>query len=286
MKKSHLFVFILSMLCMFLVGCGETPLSVTTSTTSTVYDFYTNELLASQEKILTEISQTNFTDEGHESRVGVFDNMDLLSCEESMVLAGVQCFNLVSQNKEIYVDYNGSVINVSGVGNSFVCTVVDENGQTLNEYTLTISRNNNTYIINYNKTTGGQSHACVANVEFDQSTSYLSMDVSSVTEDGSSARIRKVFYSLANEQEALQVELSINSYCYEARYFEEAQKCKLKLSRRERIGDSVTLPQLSLDVFCEANGDICGYSIEGVPLDETTAGVINQSLVIGTLSEW
>ena len=297
MKKSYLFVFALLFVAMFMVGCGETNVSAIISTTSGAYQFYSDSLLPAQNELLVEISQTGFSDDSDRARANtIVNNIGVLSREESVVLASIECFNLVSEStKQIVVDCSEGVLNVRGVsGNTFECTLVGEDGVTLGVYQLRVSRNNNSYSVEYNNTAREQSQF-VAIVNFNQQTSFLSLDITSTDTEGQTTKVTKSFYSLANSQKALQVEISINSYCYGARYFSTADDCNLKLSKKQNTGESISTEELTLENFCNRGNDVCGYIISGKPLDEVSydgqgnevaSTVRNSYTYFGVLSEW
>lgn len=290
MKKSYLFMVLFAFAMVFMTGCGDAQLPVTQSTTSAVYQFYTDELLTVQDETLTEILQTSFSDGSDQDRINtIVNNIAVLSREECVVLASIQCFDLVSENnKEIIVDTIEGALHVNGIGNSFTCTLIDENATTLATYTLSISKNNNTYTLNYTKMVNGQSQPCVAIVTYDRSTSYLRLDITSRSDLDQNVQITKTFYSLVNSQKALQVEISINGYNYGARYFRTAQDCKLKLSRKTSMGQNITIDELTIDNFCRTGNDTCGYVISGEPFDGADVSDTPQNTYsyFGNLSEW
>ena len=74
MKKSYLFMVLFAFAVVFMTGCGDEQLPVTQSTTSAVYQFYTDELLTAQDETLTEISQTSFSDGSDQDRINTIVN--------------------------------------------------------------------------------------------------------------------------------------------------------------------------------------------------------------------
>ena len=291
MKKSYLFTLLLALVLVFVSGCGEAKLPNIVSTADSIYQFFTDELLVVQDEIVTEVSQTSFSiSEDREKINTIVNNLDIVNLEESMAVAVVQCFDLISDtNKEIMIAYDEGFLHVSGFGNSFSCNYVDENGSILEAYSLQVSKNNNRYTVDYTKTIDEQHHSCIAIVTFDRTTSNLKIDISSyLLNSGLNVQIIKNYYALGNDQKALQVEISISSYYYGARYFRTAQNCALKLSRKTSIGQNITLEELTIDNFCRPVEDVCGYVINGEPFDgiSTSDNPQNTYSYFGNLSEW
>ena len=292
MKKSYIVAFVLAFVSLFMVGCNDEELPITTSTQSSIYQFYTDEFISTQNEVLTEISQTWFSNTEDRDKTNIIsNNINILALEESVVLAGVQCYDVVSETtKKVVANYNDGFLYVTGIGNSFVCDVVGADGEVIQTFDLSVSKNNNIYTLHYNKMVNDQSKPCVAVVTFDRTISNLKLDISSVSEYEQNVQIIKNFYSLVNNQNALQVEMSLsdNGYYYGARYFNNAEACTLKLSRKSSINEGISIDDLTLDDFCKTNKDMCGYIINGKPMDEVSSSesVQNSFVPFGDLNNW
>ncbi len=279
-RKSFVVAMMLCMFAIFMSACGGPTTNITVSTSSNVYNFYAQQVESVCDEMLSAVASANLTQE-QTNRVNVItNNVDILSREEYMVLAGIECYNMISDNgKYSYVQTPYGRLIVEFSNGVYTCRYLDDNGDTLYTYALTINRNSQTgrYTIQYEKTIPNQTKNCVATVNFNSETSNLVLNISSILENGQNIQIEKEYYALSGGRSAIQIDISLNSQdFYGARYFKEMTGYSMKLASKQSFSGRISLSNLTSSSFCASDStDICGYIINNNSLQS-----------FGQLSEW
>lgn len=286
MKKKSFFVSLMLLVCAFvLFGCTPTTKSNVVQTNLGIYDLYYDHMIIFQNGIKNDISPATYNSNTDKTRVNyVVDKLNLLEQDELAIIASVECYNMLSLPKEINLNIDNGLINVKQQNRNFICTIT--RGDEVDVYDFSISKNTNTnkYTINYQKTINEQTYDCKGYVVFDKTTSYISSEITSYTDDGEKVEIKKEFYCLINDYGALRINIAIgaasNRPIYGVDLYKEIASFKTKISSKNAFDSKISVNNLTKDNFIStSSSDNVAYIIsynEGQPRSVEMVGETNK----------
>ena len=279
MKK--FFVSILMVFCIFtLAGCGGVTESIFMETSSGIYDFYVNSLISAQNSYRTDINRLDAENSQKEKVDFAWNGQKIIEIEELAIISSIECYNLTSQPKELYLsDVNGiDLISVKQSRSVYECSLSKDNQKY--DFSFSISRDatSKSYKVSYKQTILEEEKNCSASVIFDKSVSHLKIDTISYYETSTintnneeetsveKIEVLKNFYNLVNNHKASQINVMFgngnNTLLYSFNVYKQAIDSSLKIAKIEKKETTIDENNLSLAKFAQSTtNDICGYIV-------------------------
>lgn len=265
MKIKKLFAMLLVAFCCFtFAGCfggGDPVLYV--ETTDTIYSFYEEKLLEQQAVMFKEVDNIGMKEEEYLKLSIPRNVLETNAREELAIMASIECYNLESTPKELYIDYQeDDIIHVKLVNRVYVCRVHTDEG--IFTYNFKIAKENGAFKINYKKDVNDVSKNCIAEVIFNTQTSNLYIRLDTYNDNGEMLTTYKDFYFLNNSHTALRINTAktVNNAksTYSFNMFKEVVAFNIKIAATTEVTDKLTESELSIDKFKQTNAtEKCGY---------------------------
>ncbi len=285
-KKSLLIVMML-ILSVFISACDFTNTSKITSTDENIYNYYCDILLETQNNIGNDINKISLNNE-NKNRINTAINLvSISSREELAVISGIECYNLVSSPKEIYLDVDDGRIFVKQQGRNYVVVITVNNISYTYELSIAKDSTTNEYTINYEKTINNQNYLCTAKVLYDMAQSHLMVKIQTYN-DITSERFEsyKDCFSLINSNKALRINIlqgeTNNRSVYVIDTYKQIINFKTKVASCNALSGDIDINDINNNTFITSQAsDICGFILEYNA--DTQNPTINS---FGELSNW
>ena len=278
---------VLLVFCFMLVGCDGKAMSNLVSTTyDSIYDFYYTDFLGCQKEVADDVNSINL-DTNAENRINAtIDSITFLKEEELAIIASISYYDVPKTSKNFFISNEDGLIEIKQQGIYYICTL--GNG---NEYSFVISKNANLnkYNVTYNKVINDLDHECTATVEFEKTTSHLSIDINSYNQSEIKVATYKDFYSLINKNKAMRVNTIIgnakgnvnNRTIYGIDYYKEVFSFNLRVASCNATANKLTPNDIKKEKFLNSlSSENCGYIISydyttNTPTQSTYGDLIN-----------
>ncbi len=269
MKFKKIIIMCLTvMFCFLFSACNFTNTSKILSTNENIYNFYCDSLLKTQNSIETDINKFSLNTENKSKINATLDLTDVTLQEEIAIISGIECYNLVSSPKEVYLDIDNGVIFVKQQGRSYISTItIDEVSY---EYEFSISKDSitNEYTVNYKKNINEENLLCSAKVVYDMSQSRLSIKIQSYSDKtGQKFESYKDCYSLVNNNKALRINIlqgdTNNRSIYVIDTYKEIINFKTKVASCNALSGDLLVGEINENTFISSSStDKCGFILE------------------------
>lgn len=288
--KKFLTVFLFIFCCVTLVGCfggGEPQLYV--ETTDTIFKFYQSNLLDEQKRMFTEIDTLGMKEDELLKVNSPRRILENNAREEMAIIAAVECYNMTTTPKEVYIDYqDDDIIHVKLVNRVYECKIYTDNN--VYEYDFNIVKENGALKVNYKKDVLETKKTCKAEVVFNTLTSNLYIKLESYnTITGEATVTYKDFYALNNNYTALRLnatkELEGVKSMYSLNMFKEIVTFNIKISSITEVRDAgkINESELSIDSFKQTyTTEKCGFLVN---YDSKTNKAVTYT-IFGNINNW
>ena len=287
MIKKTLLIVSLIMLSFMVSACSISNTSKIVSTNDKIYNFYCDALLETQNNIGIDINKISLNTENKNRINSVLSNINLVSKEELAIIASIECYDMASTPKVLYLDITDGIVYVKQQGKTYMCNVKQNNVEANYEFSITKNSTTQEYNISYEKQIVNQNELCKANVFFDKQTSKLSIELETYDDiSGQKFEIRKECYSLINSNRALRVNIvkgtSNNRSIYVIDTYKQIINFKTKIASCNDKSENIKIEDINQNKFVSSSStDNCGY------IFEYSAESSNPTVeTFGDLSQW
>ncbi len=266
--KKSLMILVMMMFCFVLTACDFTNSSKIVSTDENIYNYYCDVLLETQNNIQSDINKISLNNDNKNKIDTAINLINITSREELAIISGIECYNLVSSPKEIYLDVDNGIIFVKQQGRNYVCTIQYDDVSYV--YELSIAKDSTTgeYTINYEKTINQKNNLCSAKVIYDLEQSRLSIKVQTHNDiSGEKFESYKDCYSLINNNKALRINIlqgdTNNRSIYVIDTYKQIINFKTKVASCNNLSGDILVSDLNDNTFISSlASDNCGFILE------------------------
>ncbi len=269
MKITKTFLIIMMLvICVFVSACDLTTTSKITSTDENIYNYYCDTLLETQNNIEKDINKISLNNDNKNKINTAINLVSISSREELAIISGIECYDLVSSPKEIYLDVENGRIYAKQQGRNYIVVININDISYIYELSISKDATTNEYTINYEKTINSQKYLCSAKVLYDTSQSHLMVNIQTYNDiSGEKFENYKDCFSLLNSNKALRINIlqgeTNNRSVYVIDTYKQIINFKTKVASCNALSGDIIIDDINNNSFITSNAtDICGFILE------------------------